>query len=64
METWVQQIAYKTFKCKQTNLLCALSLWKPYKVLYTITILYFMFILLSSLIQNYFLFILILSSEY
>ena len=38
-KTRVLQIAYTTYKCTPTNLLCTSSFWKQYKVLYTSMIL-------------------------
>ena len=38
-ETRVRQVAYTTYICTPTNLLCTSSFWKPYKVLCTSIIL-------------------------
>ena len=38
-KTRVRQIAFTTYKCTPTNLLCTSSFWKPYKVLHTSIIL-------------------------
>ena len=48
-----------TYRCTPTNLLCTPNFWKPYKVLYTNIYFYFLsfaLTLLSSLVENYFVF--------
>ena len=52
------KIAYTTYKCTPTNVLCTQSFWKPYKVLYA-NIKYFHFLLStltrhSSFVEDYF----------
>ena len=38
-KTRLRQIAYTTYKCTPTNLMCTSDFWEPYKVLYTSIIL-------------------------